>query len=87
MLSQPNGATAVSLEIVQDRLMRQKEHEAQTERINKYQTDDLNMFFPDVLPMLEAARECADSIRRAKSRKIYFLELVLLFVLLLSAKP
>lgn len=43
-----------------DSLRRQKESEAATIRIHNYLETDLNTFFPDVLPMLEAARECRD---------------------------
>lgn len=40
-----------------DNLRRQKESEASTIRIHEYMKNDLNTFFPDVLPLLEAARE------------------------------
>lgn len=43
-----------------DSLRRQKESEAATIRIHNYLETDLNTFFPDVLPMLVAARECRD---------------------------
>ena len=43
-----------------DSLRRQKESEASTIRIHNYLETDLNTFFPDVLPLLEAARECRD---------------------------
>ncbi len=53
-----------------DNLRRQKESEASTIRIHNYLETDLNTFFPDVLPMLEAARECrevglSDTVTRA----------------------
>ena len=43
-----------------DTLRRQKESEAATIRIHNYLETDINTFFPDVLPLLEAARECRD---------------------------
>lgn len=43
-----------------DNLRRQKESEASTIRIHEYMKNDLNTFFPDVLPLLEAARECRE---------------------------
>lgn len=53
-----------------DSLRRQKESEASTIRIHNYLETDLNTFFPDVLPLLEAARECrevglSDTVTRA----------------------
>ena len=44
-----------------DSLRRQKESEASTIRIHNYLETDLNTFFPDVLPLLEAARECREA--------------------------
>ncbi len=43
-----------------DSLRRQKDSEASTIRIHNYLETDLNTFFPDVLPLLEAARECRE---------------------------
>ena len=43
-----------------DSLRRQEESEASTIRIHNYLETDLNTFFPDVLPLLEAARECRE---------------------------
>lgn len=53
-----------------DSLRRQKESEAATIRIHNYLETDLNTFFPNVLPLLEAARECrkvglSDTVTRA----------------------
>lgn len=43
-----------------DSLRRQKDSEASIIRIHNYMEADLNTFFPDVLSLLEAARECRE---------------------------